>query len=132
MTLRTKFTLTTVSCLTVVMAVGAWHLRRHQAKVFEEEVRSHSRIVLSFSQACRKYVKQDLRPAVQEQVAELDYAMSFQVSNNRSFELAERVIDLAPDGFTQCFFTNSGSESVDTALKIALGFHRARGAGISG
>ncbi len=67
--------------------------------------------------------------AVQHQVAELDYAISFQVSNNRSFELAERVIDLAPDGFTQCFFTNSGSESVDTALKIALGFHRARGEG---
>jgi len=67
--------------------------------------------------------------AVQSQVAELDYAMSFQMSNNRSFELAERVIDLAPDGFTQCFFTNSGSESVDTALKIALGFHRARGEG---
>ena len=67
--------------------------------------------------------------AVQRQVAELDYAISFQMSNNRSFELAERVIDLAPDGFTQCFFTNSGSESVDTALKIALGFHRARGEG---
>ena len=67
--------------------------------------------------------------AVQKQVAELDYAMSFQMSNNRSFELAERVIDLAPDGFTQCFFTNSGSEAVDTALKIALGFHRARGEG---
>ena len=67
--------------------------------------------------------------AVQKQVAELDYAMAFQVGNNRSFELAERVVDMAPDGFTQCFFTNSGSESVDTALKIALGFHRARGEG---
>ncbi len=67
--------------------------------------------------------------AVQKQVAKLDYAMAFQLSNNLSFELAERVIDMAPDGFTQCFFTNSGSESVDTALKIALGFHRARGEG---
>ena len=67
--------------------------------------------------------------AVQKQVAELDYAMAFQVGNNRSFALAERVVDMAPDGFTQCFFTNSGSESVDTALKIALGFHRARGEG---
>ena len=67
--------------------------------------------------------------AVQKQVAELDYAMAFQVSNNRSFALAERVVDMAPDGFTQCFFTNSGSESVDTSLKIALGFHRARGEG---
>jgi beta-alanine--pyruvate transaminase len=67
--------------------------------------------------------------AVQKQVAELDYAMAFQVSNNRSFQLAERVVDMAPAGFTQCFFTNSGSESVDSALKIALAFHRARGEG---
>jgi beta-alanine--pyruvate transaminase len=67
--------------------------------------------------------------AVQKQVAELDYAIAFQVSNNKSFELAERVTGLAPDGFTQCFFTNSGSESVDSALKIALGYHRARGEG---
>ena len=67
--------------------------------------------------------------AVQQQVAQLDYAMSFQVSNNQSFALAERVVDMAPEGFTQCFFTNSGSESVDTSLKIALGFHRARGEG---
>ena len=67
--------------------------------------------------------------AVQKQVAELDFAMSFQMGNSRSFELAERVIEIAPDGFTNCFFTNSGSESVDTALKIALGFHRARGEG---
>ncbi len=67
--------------------------------------------------------------AVQSQVAKLDYSMSFQVTNNKAAELAERVIDLAPDGFTQCFFTNSGSESVDTALKIALGFHRTKGEG---
>ena len=67
--------------------------------------------------------------AVQKQVAELDYAMAFQVSNDKCFALAERVIDMAPKGFSQCFFTNSGSESVDTALKIALGYHRARGEG---
>ena len=67
--------------------------------------------------------------AVQTQVAELDYALGFQVSNDKSFELARRVTDLAPDGFSQCFFTNSGSESVDTALKIALAYHRARGEG---
>jgi len=67
--------------------------------------------------------------AVQKQVAKLDYAMAFQAGGNLSFELAERVVDMAPDGFTQCFFTNSGSESVDTALKIALGFHPVRGEG---
>lgn len=67
--------------------------------------------------------------AVQKQVAELDYAMAFQVGNDKAFALAERVTDMAPEGFTNCFFTNSGSESVDTALKIALGYHRARGEG---
>jgi beta-alanine--pyruvate transaminase len=67
--------------------------------------------------------------AVQKQVATLDYAISFQVGHDRSFELAERVTDMAPEGFNHVFFTNSGSESVDSALKIALGFHRARGEG---
>jgi len=67
--------------------------------------------------------------AVQAQVAELDFAMTFQMGNDKAFALAERVMGLAPEGFTRCFFTNSGSESVDTALKIALGYHRARGEG---
>jgi beta-alanine--pyruvate transaminase len=67
--------------------------------------------------------------AVQQQVATLDYAMGFQASHNKAFELAEKVTELAPEAFTQIFFTNSGSESVDTALKIALAYHRARGEG---
>ena len=67
--------------------------------------------------------------AVQNQVAQLDYCMSFQMGNDKAFALAERVIDLAPGEFSNCFFTNSGSESVDTALKIALAYHRARGEG---
>jgi beta-alanine--pyruvate transaminase len=66
---------------------------------------------------------------VQKQVAELDYAIAFQVTNDKSVQLADRLTGIAPEGFTQCFFTNSGSESVDTALKIALGYHRARGEG---
>jgi beta-alanine--pyruvate transaminase len=67
--------------------------------------------------------------AVQQQVAELDYCMTFQMGNEKAFELASRVVDMAPGGFSNCFFTNSGSESVDTALKIALAYHRARGEG---
>ena len=67
--------------------------------------------------------------AVQEQVASLDYCMTFQVTNDKAAALAERVTAMAPDGMNKCFFTNSGSESVDTALKIALGYHRARGEG---
>ncbi|NMG46336.1 aminotransferase class III-fold pyridoxal phosphate-dependent enzyme [Aromatoleum toluvorans] len=67
--------------------------------------------------------------AVQEQVATLDYAMSFQVSNDKAIALAREVAALAPAGMGKVFFTNSGSESVDTALKIALAYHRARGEG---
>ena len=67
--------------------------------------------------------------AVQEQVAKLDYCMTFQATNDKAIQLADRVIGMAPEGIDHCFFTNSGSESVDTALKIALGYHRARGEG---
>ncbi len=67
--------------------------------------------------------------AVQQQVSSLDYCMTFNVTNDQAFALAERVTSMAPDGIEHCFFTNSGSESVDTALKIALGYHRARGEG---
>ena len=67
--------------------------------------------------------------AVQQQVATLDYCMTFQLSNDKAFALADRVIGMAPDGFSNCFFTNSGSEAVDTALKIALAYHRSRGEG---
>ena len=65
--------------------------------------------------------------AVQQQVAEMDYAPNFQFGHPKAFEFASRVADLFPEGMDHVFFTNSGSESVDTALKIALHYHRARG-----
>ncbi|QDF97456.1 aspartate aminotransferase family protein [Azoarcus sp. DD4] len=65
--------------------------------------------------------------AVQEQVATLDYGMSFQVTNDKAIALADELAALAPAGLDRVFFTNSGSESVETALKIALAYHRARG-----
>ncbi|MDG2107516.1 MAG: aspartate aminotransferase family protein, partial [Woeseiaceae bacterium] len=67
--------------------------------------------------------------AVQKQVSTLDYCVTFQMTNNKAVDLAERVTKMAPKSIDHCFFTNSGSESVDTALKIALGYHRARGEG---
>lgn len=67
--------------------------------------------------------------AVQKQVAKLDYAIAFQLGHDKVFELAERLTAIAPDGLDRVFFTNSGSESVDSALKIALAYHRARGEG---
>ncbi len=67
--------------------------------------------------------------AIQRQAAELDYAPAFQMGHPVVFELANRLVDLAPEGMDHVFFTNSGSESVDTALKIALAYHRVRGEG---
>ncbi|WP_333795529.1 aspartate aminotransferase family protein [Hyphomicrobium sp.] len=67
--------------------------------------------------------------AIQAQAAELDFAGTFQMGHPKAFEAASRVVNIAPQGFGHVFFTNSGSESVDTALKIALAYHRAKGNG---
>lgn len=65
--------------------------------------------------------------AISRQARELDYAPSFQLGHPIAFEFAERLTSLAPEGIDHVFFTNSGSEAVDTALKIALAYHRAKG-----
>jgi beta-alanine--pyruvate transaminase len=67
--------------------------------------------------------------AIRAQAAELDYAPAFQFSHPKAFELASRVAALAPADLDHVFFCNSGSEAVDTALKIALAFHNVRGEG---
>jgi beta-alanine--pyruvate transaminase len=67
--------------------------------------------------------------AVQQQIAKLDYAPAFQMGHPLAFELASKVVQLLPGDFDHVFFTNSGSEAVDTALKIAIAYHRARGQG---
>ena len=65
--------------------------------------------------------------AIQEQAAEMDFAPPFQMAHPKAFELAERVATLAPAGMNKVFFTNSGSEAVETALKMAIAYHRMRG-----
>lgn len=67
--------------------------------------------------------------AIQKQAETLDYATAFQLGHPTIFAMAEKLVDMAPDELTHAFFTNSGSEAVDTALKIALAYHRARGEG---
>jgi len=67
--------------------------------------------------------------AIQNQAAELDYAPAFQMGHPLVFELANRLVDIAPAGMDHVFFTNSGSESVETALKIALAYQRVKGEG---
>jgi beta-alanine--pyruvate transaminase len=65
--------------------------------------------------------------AIRESAGRLDFVSSFKMSHPGAFELADRLANVAPEGLNHVFFTNSGSESVDTALKIARGYHRARG-----
>ncbi len=65
--------------------------------------------------------------AIQKQAATLDFAGTFSMGHVKAFECASRLTNIAPTGFDHVFFTNSGSESVETALKMALAYHRAKG-----
>ena len=71
----------------------------------------------------------EIADAVYAQLKELAYAPPFQTGQSLAFELAQRVATLTPDGIDHVFFVNSGSEAVDTAMKIALAYHYARGEG---
>jgi beta-alanine--pyruvate transaminase len=72
---------------------------------------------------CRKPIVE----AIQKQAATLDYSPAFNMAHPLSFELANRIVEIAPPTMKHVFYTNSGSEAVDTALKIALGYQRVRG-----
>ena len=65
--------------------------------------------------------------AVQKQVAELDYAPAFQMGHPKAFQLANQITAITPEGMNHVFYTNSGSESVETALKTALAYHKVLG-----
>ena len=67
--------------------------------------------------------------AIQKQASVLDYSPPFQMWQPLQFELANRLTKITPPNLQKVFYTNSGSESVDTALKIAIAYHRARGEG---
>jgi beta-alanine--pyruvate transaminase len=71
----------------------------------------------------------EIAEAVSRQIAEMEYAPPFQMGHPGAFQLANDVVHWLPKGLDHVFFTNSGSESVDTALKIALAYHRVRGEG---
>lgn len=71
--------------------------------------------------------RKEISEAVSRQINQMDYAPSFQMGHPLAFELAERLANISPQGLNKVFFTNSGSESVDSALKIAINYHRANG-----
>jgi beta-alanine--pyruvate transaminase len=67
--------------------------------------------------------------AIAAQAAEMDYAPAFQMGHPKAFELANALVNIAPEGLNHVLYTNSGSESVETALKVALAYHRVKGDG---
>jgi beta-alanine--pyruvate transaminase len=68
--------------------------------------------------------------AIRQQAATMDFAPTFQMGHPKVFEAASALVAIAPEGLNRVFFSNDGSESVDTALKIALAYHRMRGDGL--
>ncbi len=75
------------------------------------------------------HCRPEITEAVASQLGSLDYTPHFQRAHPSSFELAQRIAALTPEPLNRVFFVNSGSESVDTAMKIVLAYHRARGDG---
>jgi beta-alanine--pyruvate transaminase len=75
------------------------------------------------------HCRQPIVEAIQKQAENVDYVTGFQVHNPAAFVAAERLVRITPPGMGHVFYVNSGSEAVDTALKIALAYHRARGNG---
>ena len=73
--------------------------------------------------------REEIKAAIAQQLDEMDYAPSFQMGHPKSFELAARHAAMLPGDLNHAFYCNSGSEAVDSALKIALAYHRANGQG---
>ncbi len=73
--------------------------------------------------------RKEIAEAVYQQLLNNDYASPFQTSTPGTFELAQKVARITPDPINHVFFVNSGSESIDTALKMCMAYHRARGDG---
>jgi beta-alanine--pyruvate transaminase len=73
--------------------------------------------------------RKPINEAIKNQLDTLDYATAFQASNDKAFKAAQMIADMAPGDLNKVLFCNSGSEAADTALKVALAYHRARGEG---
>jgi beta-alanine--pyruvate transaminase len=102
-------------------AKGVYYTNDHGQQVLD----GSSGLFTSPAGHCRP----EIAEAVHQQLLELDYTPSFTRGHPKAFALAERLAALMPEGLNRVFFVNSGSESVDTAMKIALAYHRARGEG---
>jgi beta-alanine--pyruvate transaminase len=107
------------------MLVGAKDMHLHRLRRPQDPRRHGGPVV----RQRRPLPPEDHRGDPAQQAGELDYAPAFQMGHPKAFELANRLVDIAPDGMDHVLFTNSGSESVETALKVALAYHRVKGDG---
>jgi beta-alanine--pyruvate transaminase len=73
--------------------------------------------------------RRPINEAIKKQLDTLDYATAFQASNDKAFQAAEMIAQMAPGDLNKVLFCNSGSEAADTSMKVALAYHRARGQG---
>jgi beta-alanine--pyruvate transaminase len=73
--------------------------------------------------------RRPINEAIKKQLDTLDYATAFQASNDKAFQAAEMIANMAPGDLNRVLFCNSGSEAADTSMKMALAYHRARGQG---
>ncbi len=73
------------------------------------------------------HCREKIVKAVQKQVEKMDYGLSFQMGHSIAFKFAKKLVTLLPNNLNHVFFSNSGSEAVDSALKIALAYHQAKG-----
>jgi len=105
----------------VARAEGLYYWTPEGRKVLD----GSSGLFTSAAGHCRK----EIAEAVHRQLLELDYTPSFLRGHPKAFQLAERIAGLLPAGINRVFFVNSGSEAVDTAMKMCLAYHRARGEG---
>ncbi len=105
----------------MVSAQGCYYTDQHGKKIFDG---------LSGLWCCGLgHGRSEITEAVHRQIATLDYSPAFQYGHPLSFELANKLKELTPDGLDHVFFTGSGSESADTSLKMARAYWRARGQG---
>ena len=103
----------------LVSAQGAYYTDSHGKKVFDG---------LSGLWCCGLgHGRTEITEAVSRQIGTLDYSPAFQYGHPLSFELANKITELMPAGLDHVFFTGSGSESADTALKMARAYWRAKG-----
>jgi beta-alanine--pyruvate transaminase len=105
----------------IVAAEGCYYTDQHGRKIFDG--------LSGLWCSGLGHGRAEISAAVAKQVATLDYSPAFQFGHPLSFELANRIKELTPDGLDYVFFTGSGSESADTSLKMARAYWRTKGQG---